>query len=218
MNPKIEFRTTKPEKFAIEYRGEKKDVAMLVGYAARFNSESEVLGHNPAPWREMLMPGCFTRCLSQNPDIRALYAHDTSLVIGRMKAGTLNLSQDDYGLRFEISLPNTTVARDLTENINLGNIDGMSFSFAPNYDSIVWEKRDGYNLRMIREINLFEEISVVAFPAYPAATVEAREKLEVRELPDFQRFLAQQTAQDSQPISQLLRRRLEIQQTINKYV
>lgn len=218
MNPKIEFRTTRPEKFAIEYRGEKKDVATLVGYAARFNSESEVLGYNPAPWREVLLPGAFTRCLSQNPDVRALYSHDTSQVIGRMKAGTLKLSQDDYGLRFEISLPNTTVARDLTENINLGNIDGMSFGFAPNYETIVWEKRDGYNLRMIREIDIFDEISVVAFPAYPAATVEARAKIEVRELPDFQRFMAQQEKPESQSISQLLRRRLEIHQTINKYV
>lgn len=220
MSCKIEFRTIKPEKFAVEYRGEKKDAATLVGYAARFNSESEILGYDPSygPWREMLLPGCFRSILAQSPDIRALYSHDTSQVLGRTaKAGTLKLAEDDYGLRFEICLPNTQTARDLSENIRLGNIDGMSFGFSPDYETIQWERRNGYSLRIIRDIPILDEISVVAFPAYQASGVEARTALELRELPDFQRFLAQEkSAQGSQIISQnrLQRTRLKVEEAI----
>ena len=206
MSYKIEIRSS-PQKFAVEYRGDNKESPVLVGYAARFNCESEVLGRAPTPWREMLMPGCFTRCLNENPDIRALYSHDTSQVIGRTRAGTLKLSQDDLGLRCEIMLPNTQVARDLVENINLGNIDGMSFAFVPHYESIRWSQKQGYNLRTIHEVARFEEVSVVAFPAYTEATVEARD------LPDFMRLET-----EGAPISQLLRRRVDIQKTINYHV
>jgi len=211
MNSKIEFRTIKPEKFAVEYRDGNQDAPILVGYAARFNSESEILGRSPTPWREMLMPGCFTRCLSQTPDVRALYCHDTSMVLGRTKAGTLQLTQDDYGLRCEICLPNTQVARDLAENIRLGNIDGMSFGFIPNYETIKWSQKNGYNLRTIHEVLTLDEVSVVAFPAYSAATVEARE------LPDFKSALELEGASNDS-LSNLLRRRVEIQKTINHYV
>ena len=203
MSFKIERRTLRSERFGIEYREGRKDCPILVGYAARFNTESEIMGRSPTPWREMLVPGCFSRCLAQGPDIRALYSHDTSQVIGRTKAGTLRLSEDDYGLRCEIQLPNTQTAHDLVENINLGNIDGMSFAFIPNHETIRWTQKSGYNLRTIHEIKDLDEVSVVAFPAYTEATVEARE------LPDF----AQQMC--GTPISQLLRRRVEIYQTLN---
>lgn len=62
------------------------------GYFAVFNSEYQL-------WEdasEVIKPGAFTESISG--DVRALINHDTSMVLGRTKAGTLSLKQDERGL------------------------------------------------------------------------------------------------------------------------
>jgi HK97 family phage prohead protease len=104
----------------LEVRADGKSIA---GYAAVFNSETDIGGM----FREKIAPGAFAPSL--NADVRALWNHDTNHVLGRTKAGTLRLSEDAHGLAVEIDLPDTQAARDLRENMRLGNVDGMSFGF-----------------------------------------------------------------------------------------
>jgi HK97 family phage prohead protease len=140
----------------------------ISGYAAVFNSESVDLGG----FTEILAPGCFSVTLVQNPDVLMLRDHDSSILLGRTKSGTLTLTEDAIGLRFECKLPNTTQAADLIASIERGDLDGCSFGFACLRDE--WtSSSEGRVVRTVLEAELYE-ISAVSFPAYPASTVSVR--------------------------------------------
>lgn len=137
----------------------------VTGHAALFNSLSNDLGG----FREQIAPGAFKRSLESKADIRALFNHDPSKVLGRTKNGTLRLSEDDKGLRMEIDLPKW--AEDVRESIKRGDIDQASFGFRVIKDS--WETRDGEKIRTLEDVELIE-VSPVTFPAYPETQLQAR--------------------------------------------
>ena len=139
--------------------------AVLVGYAAVFNELSEDLGG----FREQVAPGAFSKTLGG--DIRALVNHEPDLIIGRTRSGTLTLSEDQRGLRVEITLPDTSVARDLMESVKVGNINQMSFGFRKKADT--WENIDGEVVRTLVEVELLD-VSPVTFPAYPQTEIAKR--------------------------------------------
>ncbi len=139
----------------------------LSGYAAVFDTWSEDLGG----FRERIRPGAFAKTLAES-DVRALYNHDSRFLLGRTSNGTLKLAEDDKGLRYELTLPETSYARDLAVSVERGDISSNSFAFAPVRDT--W--KDSYTKRELYEVQLFE-ISPVTFPAYPEARLSLRAKL-----------------------------------------
>lgn len=141
------------------------DGQTIAGYAAVFNSETDIGGM----FREKIAPGAFSPSLGA--DVRALWNHDTNHVLGRTKAGTLRLSEDDRGLAVEIDLPDTQAARDLRENMRLGNVDGMSFGFRVTKQE--WDETGDVPVRTIEEVELFE-VSAVTFPAYEDTEIALR--------------------------------------------
>jgi len=141
------------------------------GYAAVFNSEADIGGY----FREVIAPGAFADALSQ--DVRALVDHDSGRVIGRTKAGTLRLKQDDTGLAVEIDLPDTTDGRDLGTLIERGDVSGMSFGFIVTKQR--WDETQDPPLRTIEAVDL-REVSVVAFPAYDDTSIALRSLDEAR--------------------------------------
>lgn len=154
------------------------------GYAALFNSRSLDLGG----FTEIISPSAFTTTLVDNPDVLALRDHDFSILLGRTTSGTLTLTVDTVGLRFDLSLPNTTQAADLTESLSRGDIDSCSFGFYTDND--VWtEDAEGNTVRTLIAVTLYE-ISIVSFPAYPdtsaslrSCPVEIRSRIEARTNP-----------------------------------
>lgn len=138
---------------------------ILIGYAAVFDELSEDLGG----FRERIAPSAFAS--SVGGDVRALFNHDTNLILGRTKANTLMVAEDQRGLRCEITLPDTTVARDLLESVRVGNIDQMSFGFRTKKDN--WEEVDGQIIRTLLDIELLD-VSPVTFPAYPQTEIALR--------------------------------------------
>jgi HK97 family phage prohead protease len=150
----------------VEIRAEEGKPTKIVGYAAVFNSLSEDMG-----FREMVMPGAFDRALKEKHDVRALVDHDPARILGRTKAGTLTLTVDKKGLRAEIEPPDTQAARDAVTSVKRGDLDGMSFAFRTLTDD--WRMQDGEAIRELIDLELLD-VSVVAFPAYPATTVSAR--------------------------------------------
>lgn len=147
---------------------EKRDSApsVLVGYASTFNQPYSV-----ERVQETIDRRAFDRTLVEQPDVFALIGHDQSRVIARTKNGTLSLLPDETGLRVEISQVDTTESRDAFALVESGTIDSMSFGF-----SVVdqkFENRDGVVHRRITDVNLYE-VSLVAFPANPAATLSKR--------------------------------------------
>ena len=94
-------------------------------------------------------------------------------MLGRTKSGTLRLSEDAKGLKFEVDLPNTTLARDLSESLKRGDISQCSFGFIPTAESWDWEPE--IPVRTINTVEL-HEISVVSIPAYEDTEVSLRSK------------------------------------------
>ena len=123
----IETRIFKPDEFRYEKRAD--GTRRIVGHAAVFNQWSEDLGG----FREQIAPGAFAAALTQD-DVRALFNHDTNQVLGRNKAGTLTLLEDERGLLSEIILPDTQLARDLEVLMGRGDINQMSFAFTIGQD------------------------------------------------------------------------------------
>jgi HK97 family phage prohead protease len=149
------------------------DGMTLTGYAARFNEPSE-----PLPFIERIAPGAFKRSLRAKNDIKLLWNHSSSDVLGSTRSGTLRLYEDEMGLRVEADLPDTQAGRDATVLIQRGDVTGFSFGFTvpPNGDS--WNS-DGTE-RTLRSVRLLEVSTGVAFPAYPSTVGSAQ----VRSLED----------------------------------
>lgn len=138
----------------------------LEGYAAVFNRFSLDMG-----FKERIAPGAFTAALERS-DPRALFNHDVNFVIGRRKAGSLTLTEDETGLLMEATPPDTQWARDLVTSIARKDIDGMSFSFTTKRDQ--WAKLGEEWVRTLVEIDELFDVGPVTIPAYPDTTVAAR--------------------------------------------
>lgn len=139
----------------------------IEGYFAVFNSLYEI-----APgMTESVAPGAFSKTLSG--DIRALINHDTTLVLGRTKAHTLELREDEHGLWGKVTVnPNDRDAMNLYERVKRGDVDGCSFGFYPVVEETeILENGDVH--WTIKEVDLFE-VSACTFPAYQETNISAR--------------------------------------------
>ena len=144
---------------------------MLVGHAAVFNTEARINGFFSS-FDEIIAPGAFTRSIAENDDVRALFNHDASMVLGRTKSGTLRLSEDEIGLMSEIDVPDTQLGRDVTELIRRGDISQMSFGFIVRAEKIE-EREDNVPVRTVLEADLFD-VSPVTFPAFPETDIDVK--------------------------------------------
>ena len=139
----------------------------LTGYAARFNEPSE-----PLPFIERIAPGAFKRSLKSRNDIKLLWNHDSSMVLGSTRAGTLKLMEDERGLYVDAILPDTTYGRDAKVSIQRGDVTGFSFGFTVPAGGDSWNS-DG-NERTLKSVRLLEVSTGVAFPAYPSTNGTAQ--------------------------------------------
>ncbi|ENH6399982.1 HK97 family phage prohead protease, partial [Escherichia coli] len=106
----------------------------LTGYVVRWDKLSELLW---GEFYEKFQRGAFTEWLAADNDVRGLYEHDHSMLLGRTRSGTLKLEEDETGLRFELTPPDTSTGRDVIELVKRGDISGMSFGFRSRKD--VWD-------------------------------------------------------------------------------
>jgi uncharacterized protein len=143
--------------------------SVISGYAAVFNSPTNIGDF----FTETIAPGAFSRAIAENGDIRALFNHDWNNVLGRTKSGTLRLEEDERGLKFEVELPNTSVARDLAESMRRGDINQCSFGFFATEET--WDYSMEPATRTIHEVELYE-VSVVSVPAYDDTEASVRSK------------------------------------------
>lgn len=139
----------------------------IEGYFAVFNSLYEI-----APgMTESVAPGAFSRTLSG--DIRALVNHDTTLVLGRTKAHTLQLREDEHGLWGKVSInPKDADAMNLYERVKRGDVDGCSFGFTPVSEETDFRENGDVHWT-ITDVDLFE-VSACTFPAYAETNISAR--------------------------------------------
>ena len=150
---------------SVRAKGDRK----LGGLGIPFDVLSEDLGG----FRERIAPGAFTDSIEQD-DIRSLFNHDSSFVLGRKSAGTLRLSEDERGISYEVDVPDTQWAKDLTESIRRGDIRENSFAFFVNGDAgDTWVQTETGLERTVTHATL-KELGPQPFPAYTQSTVDVR--------------------------------------------
>lgn len=140
----------------------------ITGHGAVFNQEAEI-------WDgifEVVRPGAFASTI-QTEDVRALFNHEPNFVLGRNRAGTLQLNEDEIGLAYRILVnPKVSYANDLYASLQRGDISQSSYAFLPV--SQRWtEREDGSELRELLAVQLFD-VSPVTYPAFVGADSQAR--------------------------------------------
>lgn len=134
----------------------------IVGYAAMFNKRSQIMSW----FDEEIMPGAFDKVLDD--DVRCLQNHDPNYILGRTRSGTLEISVDEFGLRYSNLPPDTSYAKDLIITMKRGDVDQSSFGFnvGDDGDEWVYDEAKGIYHRKIHEVNRLFDTSPVTYPAY----------------------------------------------------
>jgi HK97 family phage prohead protease len=138
------------------------------GTAIKYESWSEKMWG----FRERVARGACTKTLAED-DIRCLHNHDVRYVLGRNKAGTLVLTEDEEGLHFTVNAPDAQWARDLHASVKRGDVNQCSFMFDKIRDAWSYDSANDIEERTLLEIKLYE-VSIVTFPAYPETEASAR--------------------------------------------
>lgn len=161
-----EYREVRPIRSEFTTRDDGGALA-IEGYFAVFDSVYEI-----APgMTESIDPGAFQNTLAG--DIRALTNHDSTLVLGRTKANTLQLKTDSHGLWGHIDInPNDVDAMNTYQRVKRGDVDQCSFGFEiRSEDTDI--RDDGSVHWTIKDVDL-HEVSCCTFPAYAETNISAR--------------------------------------------
>ena len=159
----------------LECRDAQEDSPRIIsGYAAVFNQVAEIGRYYR--YKEQIASGAFEGC---NYDkCVACFNHNTDNILARYSSGTLKLSVDEVGLRFEFEVPNTTVGNDMYELVKRGDISQCSFAFVVAEESWKYDEQNDENdendLRTIEKIAELWDVSLVTYPAYEGTSVDAR--------------------------------------------
>lgn len=173
---------------SVEKRADGK--ATITGYAAVFYdgtaaTEYELWNDTYGRAVERILPGAFDGALSRPDDVRGLFNHDANQVLGRTKAGTMRLSVDAVGLKYEIDAADTGTATEVAALIQRGDISGSSFAFSISNAGQRWTSTTDASgkaseLREILAVELFD-VGPVTFPAYDKTTAGLRAAGDVNE-------------------------------------
>jgi HK97 family phage prohead protease len=111
---------------------------------------------------EIIDRTAFNKTLKDRKEVRALWNHNDSYILGNTKSETLELEDSDDGLICRCELPNTSYANDLYEIVSRGDVKTMSFGFIP----VKYQDSENGKLRTLKEVALQEVSFGVTFPAY----------------------------------------------------
>lgn len=158
----------------------------LTGYAAVFEKLSVPMWG----FKEKIQRGAFSKSLTTN-NVKSLWNHNTDFVLGSTNSKTLVLEEDEKGLRFELTLPDTQAGRDAYTLIKRGDVNQMSFGF--RVKGQIWDESDPKNvIRTLTEIDL-HEISPTPFPAYKQTSAKVRSIQE-----DYDHFKSESNNSDTE--------------------
>lgn len=160
--PQIEVRCTISD-LKVESR-QASESRTIVGYAAKFERWSEpIMGW----FREKIARNAFSEC--DVTDVIMCFNHNVDSILARTTSGTLSLSTDEEGLRFEFDAPDTSLGNDMLELVRRGDISKCSFKFTVEEDEWRYADKENkmeYDERTIRKIDRLYDVSLVVYPAY----------------------------------------------------
>lgn len=168
-----EIRSTATDLQAVTRDDAGKTTKQIQGYAIIFDTLSIDLGG----FVETIDPTALDGV--DLSDIKLIYAHENNQILARTDAGNLQVKVDSKGVFFIADLADTTLANDVYNNIQAGNLKGMSFGFKIADGGDKWTRQqDGTLLHEVTQIDVLGELTVTAWPAYPSTSVELKRSAE----------------------------------------
>ena len=139
------------------------------GYAAVFGQETDIAGL----FREIIEPGAFRKAIGRD-DVVFNINHD-GLPLARTRSGTLQLTEDDHGLKMRTTLDaDDPDVKSIAGKMQRGDLDKMSFAFFAEREQ--WEEEEGKTpLRRVKDVRL-QDVSIVTFPAYEGTEIALRSR------------------------------------------
>jgi hypothetical protein len=146
----------------------------IEGYAAVFNQRSKLILENNKLFYEVIKPEAFDDVLrSENLNVKAVIDHDNSKMLARTKSGTLELSVDDYGLKYRILLPDTSLGRDIQNMVERGDIYESSFKYSTRKgDDVFSRDENGDLIHTVNKIRGLYDVSLVVDGAFANTNLE----------------------------------------------
>lgn len=156
---------------------------IIEGYAIVFGVESRMLVDYWDDYREIIEPGAITAEDLAQMDIKMTMWHNREKLLARSNkgVGTLKLSVDEIGVKYEFEAPNTSDGNNALELVKRGDMSGSSFTYWSDEASAVNYTKDDDDtlIRHVNKINMVYEMTIASDPAYTQTSVTARE-IEVR--------------------------------------
>lgn len=191
------------ERLIFDFRTEHREMAphlvegserTVTGYAIVFNQESRTMVDKASrkSFVEIIEPRAVSMDFLNAQDIKLNFNHDNARLLARslFGGGTLKFEIDEYGVRFEAELPDTTTGNDVLELIKRGDVWGCSFAFQYAKDGVTDEKRGGRNIRTVCKFAAIHDFAIVVDPAYWGTLVVSSRSFEVADEPPQSRMLA----------------------------
>jgi HK97 family phage prohead protease len=185
--------------------------ARISGHASVFYDGTPATEYRFGDTVERILPTAFDFALTSS-DVRALFNHDPSQIIGRSTAGTLLLSKDQRGLAYSILPPDGPVGVHVRDAIRRGDVTGSSFSFTVSKKGQTWTRLDdGTYLREIRSVDQLYDVGPVTFPAYSGSTTGLRSSGgETEDFTEFKRAIGEHRNQAARRAAELRAIELEM--------
>ena len=172
-------------------KDEDKQEKRVSGYAALFETDSRDLG-----FVETISRDAFNDRLEDN--VILTFNHDPNLILDRNMGGTLKLSTDEKGLRYDATLPNTTTGNDVAELMSRGLLYESSFAFTVEDDS--WSQDGDTTRRTINKIGRLVDVSIVGVGAYANTDVALRSLQEFEESLDTSKEVVIEPTEEQQDV------------------
>jgi len=185
MNKEKRFLKIDGEDFQLRAKKDADGRKFISGYGAVFNVKSKIITEyvqsegGYRTFNEIIETGAFDRVLNNETDKVLSLDHDFTKIMARTKSGTLKLSIDEKGLRYEAELPNTTLGNDVYEMIQRGDYFESSFIFTVNSANERWEKdqETGIYVRYISEVSGLYDVTVCSYAgAYSETDIEVAQR------------------------------------------
>lgn len=162
-----------------EAAGENESGRIIEGYAIVFGVESRMLVDYWEDYREIIEPGAITEADLAAMDIKMTIWHNRERLLARSNkgVGTLKLSVDEVGVKYEFEAPDTPDGNTALVLVKRGDLSGSSFTFWSDETSSVRYTKDdeGVLLRHVKRIDMVYEMTLASDPAYVQTNVTARE-------------------------------------------
>lgn len=122
---------------------------------------------------EVIKASAFDQVLNHSDlNCIATVFHDKTKIIGRIKASTLTLISDDYGLKARVKMGNTQLHRDTIEQIERGDL--FECSFIASTDDFEYTIEDGQTVRYINSVLDLKDVSIVGDGQYSNTIIMKR--------------------------------------------